>query len=194
MKQLNLSETMLYNQHFNGCCRTILDYTGLSSFPSGPKGRRFKSCHLDQQRTQILIQCLRPLFCLKNPYLLGFSGFFMFGGVSKCGLIWYIFVSEWSFASALWNENGWGVQKRVHSETEHFRVQSGMKKAEAHLASTLISFPFLNSNVMLPSRFTVPFSSSSDHTWLSHAWKLNTINEYSLFSESLNDNRFFLTY
>lgn len=57
-----------------------------------------------------------------------------------------------------------GVQKRVHSETEHFRVQSGMKKAEAHLASTLISFPFLNSNVMLPSRFTVPFSSSSDHT------------------------------
>lgn len=57
-----------------------------------------------------------------------------------------------------------GVQKRVHSETEHFRVRSGMKKAEAHLASTLISFPFLNSNVMLPSRFTVPFSSSSDHT------------------------------
>ena len=57
-----------------------------------------------------------------------------------------------------------GVQKRVHSETEHFRVRNGMKKAEAHLASTLISFPFLNSNVMLPSRFTVPFSSSSDHT------------------------------
>ena len=57
-----------------------------------------------------------------------------------------------------------GVQKRVHSETEHFRVRSSMKKAEAHLASTLISFPFLNSNVMLPSRFTVPFSSSSDHT------------------------------
>ena len=57
-----------------------------------------------------------------------------------------------------------GVQKLVHSETEHFRVRSGMKKAEAHLASTLISFPFLNSNVMLLSRFTVPFSSSSDHT------------------------------
>ena len=57
-----------------------------------------------------------------------------------------------------------GVQKRVHSETEHFRVRSGMKKAEAHLASTLISFPFLNSNATLPSRFTVPFSSSSDHT------------------------------
>ena len=31
------------------------------------------------------------------------------------------------------------------------------------MASTLISFPFLNSNAILPSRFTVPFSSSSDH-------------------------------
>ena len=57
-----------------------------------------------------------------------------------------------------------GVQKRVHSETEHFRVQISMKIAETHLASTLISFPFLNLNAMLPSRFTVPFSSSSDHT------------------------------
>ena len=49
LKQLHLSETMRFNQHFNGCCRTIYDFERLSSYPSGPKGRRFKSCHLDQK-------------------------------------------------------------------------------------------------------------------------------------------------
>ena len=119
---------------------------------------------ISQQRTQILIQCLRPLFCPKSPYLLGFSGFFFFGIHFKvqADLVHFRFRMV-AFACALKRKRQ-GVQKRVHSETEHFRVRSGMKKAETHLASTLISFPFLNSNATLPSRFTVPFSSSSDHT------------------------------
>lgn len=60
-----------------------------------------------QQRTQILIQCLRPLFCLKSPYLLGFSGFFFF---------WDTFQSAGSF-SLLSFQNG------------HFRLHSEMKTA-----------------------------------------------------------------
>ena len=43
-----------------------------------------------------------------------------------------------------------------------FRVQNSMEKAEAHFASTLMTFPFRNSNRMLLFLFTVPFSTISD--------------------------------
>ena len=52
-QQPTLFETMRFNQHFNGCCRTIYDFERLSSYPSGPKGRGFESCHLEHKRNRM---------------------------------------------------------------------------------------------------------------------------------------------
>ena len=63
-----LVERLIRNHQVKGSSPFIgsIFYRGVaqfgSAFGSGPKGRRFKSCHLDHQRTRILIQCPGSFF------------------------------------------------------------------------------------------------------------------------------------
>ena len=60
-----LVEQPIRNQQVRGSSPLIGSiYRGVaqfgSAFGSGPKGRRFKSCHLDHKRTETLIQGFSP--------------------------------------------------------------------------------------------------------------------------------------